>query len=143
MELFVILALNRAPDVSDWQLALRRNSIPAQFTKEMDPDGDGGFVPIVVNGRSSGFYFYKDSVAGLRSTYPALANVSLDGSVAYTLNYGGDFYECAAVFYTAAALVADFDGKAFEPQAGVFMSRQELIDAGNLCVQSAAMPDAH
>lgn len=137
MELFVLLALNRAPGVDAWQQALRKQRIPAQFTEEVDLDSHDGFLPIVVRGEETGLYFHKDSYTELSSRFASLTNLKIKQPIVYVLGYGGHFYECAAAFYAAAALVAEFDAKAFEPQAGVFMNRQELMEAGDLCMRSA------
>jgi len=61
MELFVILALNRAPNVDAWQQALHRQRISAQFREKVNLDGHDGFLPIVVKGQETGLYFHKDS----------------------------------------------------------------------------------
>jgi hypothetical protein len=52
----------------------------------------------------------------------------------YSLGFGGHGLEGAAAFYSAAALVAEFHGIAFEPQGREFMSEQQLIETAKQCL---------
>jgi hypothetical protein len=140
MELFVILALNRAPTADAWEKALRVQQLPARLGSKDDLNSHSGFLPIVVRDRKTGVYFRKDDFSELRSHYASLTSIDLDNPVVYTLGYGGNFYECAAAFYSAAALVAEFGGRAFEPQGRVFMNVQQLIEAGDICYAQGSSP---
>jgi hypothetical protein len=141
MELFVILALNRAPDIEAWDRALRVREIPARVVSRVELNSYSGFLSLVVKDQESGMYFRRDDYSDLRSHYESLAEIGMDRPVVYTLGYGGHFYECAAAFYAAAALVAEFGGKAFEPQGRVFMNLEQLIEAGDTCYASAGNAD--
>ena len=133
MELFVVLALSRAPDIEAWDRALSARQIPARIVSRENLRSYSGFLSIGVKGQESGVYFRRDDYSDLRSNYKSLAETNVDKPVVYALGYGGHFYECAAAFYAAAALVAEFGGRAFEPQGGVFMNLQQLIEAGDTC----------
>ena len=50
----------------------------------------------------------------------------------YSLGYGDDPYESAAVFYSAAALVGKFDGIAMEPGGDFPLGFDALIEAAKL-----------
>jgi hypothetical protein len=50
---------------------------------------------------------------------------------------GGHFLECASAHYSAAALVAKFNGRAFDPQDGKFLTFEKLRTAGNGCLNLA------
>ena len=141
MELFVILALNRAPDIEAWDRALSAREIPARVVSRVELSSYSGFLSLVVKDHESGMYFRRDDYSDLRSHYGSLAAMDLDKPIVYALGYGGHFYECAAAFYAAAALVAEFGGKAFEPQGRVFMNLEQLIEAGDTCYASASNAD--
>jgi hypothetical protein len=137
MELFVIFALSKSPTFDLWQSELKTSQSPAQFAQKVDLQQHTGFLPMKVQGRNSGFFLLRDSFSDLAAHYPALRQLKQEDSTVYALGYGGDFDECASAFYSAAALVALSDGKAFEPQGGVFMSKEELIAAASQCLQLA------
>jgi hypothetical protein len=137
MELFVILALTRAPTADAWQKALIERHVPVQFSESLDLARHSGFVPLTVQGQRSGFYFLNESYAELREHYPVLANIKLERPVVYSLGYGGHMLECASAFYAASALVAQFGGVAFEPQGRVFMTEEQLVNAASQCERLA------
>ena len=64
-------------------------------------------------------------------------DIGIDNPVVFSLSYGGHFYECAAVFFSASVLVSKFQGRAFETEGGTFMSSEELFEAGQQCFQMA------
>jgi hypothetical protein len=74
-------------------------------------------------------------VISVFSNYKALSDLSIQDPSVYSLGYGGSFDECAAAFYSAAALVRITGGSAFEPQGGVVMTESELIDAATSCLE--------
>jgi len=137
MELFVIFALNKSPTFDAWQSELTTSRSPAQFVQKVDLQQHTGFLPMKVQGRDSGFFLLRESYSELAAHYPGLHQLKQEGSIVYSLGYGGDFDECASAFYSAAALVALSNGKAFEPQGGQFMSKEELIEAASNCLQLA------
>jgi hypothetical protein len=47
-------------------------------------------------------------------------------TAAYDFNFGGHFLEGASAYYVAAALVASFNGRAFDPQSGQWLDSKEL-----------------
>src|SRR5688500_129526 len=108
MELLVVLALERAPNMDAWQLALDKKTIPIQFSHDVDLKKHKGFVPVSMNRRIAGFYFRTESYAELSSTYPVLSSVIFDKPVVYSLGYGGSPLECASAYYAAAILVSEF-----------------------------------
>jgi hypothetical protein len=137
MELFVILAASGAPDVAAWNESLAAARTSVRITEEVQLSRHSGFVPVTVNGQKTGFYFLAESYSELAAQYPAIAKIKVDEPVVYSLGYGGDLNECAAVFLAASALVERFGGTAFEPQAGIVMGARELRDAGKQCQDMA------
>jgi hypothetical protein len=138
MELFMILAEEKAPTVAAWQRALRNQGIPLQFTKEVDLRSARVLLPVALHGHELGLRFSRDEYSQLESAYPRLAKLRVPQPVVYTLGYAISLQESAAVFYSAAALVAEFGAKAFEPQLGGFMTAQDLLESAEGCCALAA-----
>jgi hypothetical protein len=137
MELLVVLAMGKAPTGPAWRQALEEQRIPVHFADSRDLPPKGGFVPLTVQGRASGFYFLTENYSELRSRYPALAHVNTEKPVVFSLGYGGHFLECTAVFYAASTLVARFGGMAFDPRGNTFMTELQLTEAAKQCLEFA------
>jgi hypothetical protein len=136
MELLIIFALGKAPTMESWQSELKARKAPVEFTERADLGKHSGFLPITLHGQKSGLYFLVGNYAEIASQYAPLSDIELSHPVVYSLGYG-DFRECASVFYSASVLVAAFDGKAFEPQGGLFMNEIELLAAAKQCDELA------
>src|SRR5687767_823742 len=102
MELFVILAAGHAPDAPAWNKALAEARAPAVLAQGIDLAKHTGFLPVTVAGNQTGFYFLLESFPDLAAHYPAVAALKVEDPVVYSLGYGGDLNECAAVFYSAS-----------------------------------------
>lgn len=133
VDIFVFLALNRAPDFDAWQKALRASRPEMHFVAPVDLAKHGGFLPVVVDGVTTGFFFFKSDPKELAPDYAIAATVTPSGGVTYQLSFGGDANECIAVMRLAEVLVKDFGGVAFDPQDGNVMTAQELADNAESC----------
>ena len=133
IELLVVLAGSKAPDWSSWNQALWDAHVPASLARSVDLRRHTGFLPVRVEGRSTGFYFLTETAADL-AQYPQLASVPLTDPIAYSLSYGGHPEECAAVFLSASVLVAKFNGVAFDPQQGAILSLDQVNDGARQCL---------
>ena len=134
LELLVILAASKAPDLTAWDQALSAAHVPASFAASADLPHHTGFLPVKVEGRDTGFYFLTESYAELATQYPTIANIGLEKPTVYSLGYGGHRDECAAVFFSASVLVSRFGGVAFDPQDDALMSAEQLSDAAKQCL---------
>jgi len=134
VDLLVILATSNAPSGEAWSRALLEEHAPVSFSAPLDVKHDSGFVPMLVDGRRSGFEFLVESYDEDADLHPVLKNVHLDNPTVYSFSFGGHFDESAAAFFSAAVLVSRFHGVAFDPQSGAFMSAKQLTDAGRLCL---------
>jgi hypothetical protein len=137
MELFVILAAGQAPDAAAWNKALVEAHTPAVLAQGIDLSKHTGFLPVTIGGKQAGFYFLLESFPELAAHYPAVAALKVERPVVYSLGYGGDLNECAAVFYSASVLVEKFGGTAFEPQGRIVMGVNELLGAAKECQEMA------
>jgi hypothetical protein len=133
VDIFVFLALNRAPDFDDWQKAMRASSPEMHFVAPVDLAKHSGFLPLVVDGKTTGFFFFRNDAKELVSDYPMVAASGVSGGVAYQLSFGGDAHECIAVMRSAEVLVKNFGGVAFDPQGGKVMTTKDLDDNAALC----------
>jgi hypothetical protein len=133
MTLLVIFAAGHAPDAPAWNKALAEAHTPALLAQNIDLSKHTGFLPVTVGGKKTGFYFLLESFPELAAHYPAVAALKVEKPMVYSLGYGGDLNECAAVFYSASALVEKFGGTAFDPQGGTMVGAKDLIAAAKEC----------
>ena len=137
LQILIFLTLANAPSTEAWQASLTAEQVPIQFTEKVDLTKHSGFLPLLVKGRKSGFYFLVEDFADLRSSYPALARLRLKEPVVYSLGFGANILECASAFYSASNLVAAFEGTAYDPQTGQFMIAKDLSSTAEECFQQA------
>lgn len=130
VDIFVFLALNRAPDFDAWQKAMRANRPEMHFVAPVDLAKHSGFLPLVVDGKTTGFFFFRNDAKELVSM---VAAAGVSGGVAYQLSFSGDAHECIAAMRSAEVLVKNFGGVAFEPQGGKVMTIKDLDDNAALC----------
>ncbi len=135
LSFLVILAARQVPTSDTWQSALQEHHVPLQFSHTLDFAKSSGFVPVKVDGHESGFYLGQEDYSDLVRLYPALSKLNLQGSVAFSLVFGGHGLECASAAYSAALLVARFNAVAFDPQGASFMSEQQLVETAKICEQ--------
>jgi hypothetical protein len=133
MTLFVIFAAGHAPDAPAWNKALAEARTPAVLAQDIDLSKHTGFLPVTIGGKQTGFYFLLESFPELAAHYPAVAALKVERPMVYSLGYGSDLNECAAVFYSASALVSNFGGTAFDPQGGIVLGAKELIATAKEC----------
>lgn len=138
IDIFVFLALNRAPDFDAWQKALQTNHPEMHFVAPANLAKHSGFLPVVVNGETTGFFFYRNDSKELTPDYPIAARADLRGGVAYQLSFGGHANECVAATRSAEVLVKSFGGIAFDPQGGKVLTAKELDDYAEFCRTSLA-----
>lgn len=138
MEIFVIFAVGDAPDIQEWKSALSERCIPVSISEEVDLSAHSGFLPMRLEDEDTGLYFLLEDFEDLAASIPSLKQVSIDNPVVYSLGFGGNVAEGAAVFYSASALTAEFNGMAFETQGGVFMNADELLEGAKQLHQMAA-----
>ncbi len=139
IDLYVFIEGHASLSALEWQKALDAKGLPVQFTKGLDLAGFTGFVPVILKGKPSGFYFFREDATELASNIPEIEAAHLNKAFVYNLNFGGNFLECASAYYSAAALVAKFNGRAFDPQDGKFLTFEELRTAANGCLELAAV----
>ena len=137
MDLYVFIEGHPTLSTVEWQQALDARALPVQLGRGVDLAGLSGFLPVVLDGRPTGFYFLREDATELASDIPEIKAAHLNKATAYNLSFGGHFLECARAYYSAAALVAKFNGRAFDPQDGKFLTFEELRAAGNGCLKMA------
>ncbi|HIC80133.1 MAG TPA: hypothetical protein EYP07_04105 [Kiloniellaceae bacterium] len=137
IELYVLFAMQDAPNLEEWNNALSERNIPVAITEQVDLSAHSGFLPMRLGNEETGLYFLIEDYADLAANIPSLKEVSIEEPVVYSLGYGGRLEEGAAVFYSASALTAEFNGVAFEPQGAVFMNADTLLEAAKQLHQMA------
>ncbi|TBR40575.1 MULTISPECIES: hypothetical protein [Dyella] len=136
IDIIVFLALDRAPNFDAWQLALGARHPEMHFAVPANLARDSGFLPMIVNGQTSGFYLFRNDPKEVAADYPAAAIAGGNFGVAYQLSFGAHANECVAASLSAEVLVTNFGGVAFDPQGGKVMSIKELQDFAAFCRNS-------
>jgi hypothetical protein len=123
MDLYVFVDHSSPLTVLEWQQATDASHFPLRLDKNIDLKTFGGFFPVVLKSKKTGFYFANADVGELGKQIPGMR---LRSTAAYDFNFGGHFLEGASAYYMAAALVASFNGRAFDPQSGKWLDSKEL-----------------
>jgi hypothetical protein len=137
IDLYVFIQDHVSLSTLEWQQALDAKALPVTLTKGLELAGFTGFLPVFLNGNPTGFYFYGEDAKDLAASIPEVKSAHLNKAIAFNLNFGGNFLECASAYYSAAALVAKFNGRAFDPQDGRFLTFAELRNAADGCLKLA------
>jgi len=124
MDLYVFVDHSSPLTVLEWQQAADAGHFPLRLDKNIDLKTFGGFFPVVLNNKKTGFYFANADVGELRKEIPGMPR--LRSTAVYDFNFGGHFLEGASAYYAAAVLVASFNGRAFDPGSGKWLDSKEL-----------------
>jgi hypothetical protein len=132
MDLYVFIDHSAPLTVVEWQQAIDAKQLPIHLKGDGAVAAQSGFFPVSLDGRSTGFYFAVADARELASAYPQIGVANVDHRTAFSLSFA-QLSECASLYYSAAALVASFNGRAFDPQQGKFLDYGELRQAGEQC----------
>jgi hypothetical protein len=131
MELFVILALQDVPGTDELNLAANKLSVPLVLEKEIDLSTQTGFLPAKINNNNSGAEVYVTPYAEIKSFLPEHDISNITNPVVITFRWGGDFQEAAVSMYSAYIISENYVSITFEPQSGVFLSSQQLLEGAS------------
>jgi len=129
MELYLLFAMQDAPDCDAWSRALSERNLPVSITAGADLKTLSGFLPMRLESKDTGLNFLIENYADLAAQFPALKGIPVEDPVVYSLGFGARMDEAAVVFYSAYALSVAFNGTALEPQGGTVMSPDSLLEA--------------
>jgi hypothetical protein len=124
MDLYVFVDHISPLTVVEWQQAVDANHLPLKLDKDIDLRKWSGFFPVVLKSKKTGFYFLNANINELGKDIPGAK--TRPSTAAYDFNFGGRFLEGSSAYYLAAALVASFNGCAFDPQSGKWLDSKEL-----------------
>ena len=129
VDIFVFLALENVPDVAKWNRALAERSTHLHITEDADLNKHSGYLPMTLDGQATGCEFYRGPYSELAKSSPRLKAPPFQHTIFYQLSFHSDPNEAAACLLSASVLVASFDGVAFDPQGGAYVSERELVDS--------------
>ena len=136
MDLYVFVDHSSPVTVLEWQQAADASHFPLRLDKTIDLKTFGGFFPVVLKSKKTGFYIEKADVGELGKEIPGIHR--LHSTAAYDFNFA-HLLEGASAYYVAAALVASFNGRAFDPESGKWLDSKELKKvAGELEIMGAS-----
>jgi hypothetical protein len=124
MDLYVFVDHSPPLTVLEWQQAIDASHFSLRLDKSIELRKWGGFFPVVLKNKKTGFYLLNEDIKELGKDIPGVA--AKGSTAAYDFNFGGHFLEGASAYYMAAALVAAFNGCAFDPQSGKWLDSKEL-----------------
>lgn len=81
----MILARSDARDCTAWNRALSSVSPTTSFTAFVDLRRDGGFLPVRLDGRDTGFFFYYGSSKDLAAHSQEVARFHIDDPIVYQM----------------------------------------------------------
>ena len=137
MDLYVFVDHSSTLTVVEWQQAIDAGHFPLRLDKSIDLRRWSGFFPVVLKNKKTGFYFLNADINEVENGIPGAK--SRRSTAAYNFNFGGRFLEGASAYYMAAALVASFHGRAFDPQSGKWLDSKELEEiAGEMDAMGAS-----
>ena len=137
VDLYVFVDHPSMLTVVEWQQAVDAVHCPVQLDVSIDLRKADGFFPVTLNRKKTGFYFLKMPVINhIPGAQPQ------HSTEVYEFSFGGRLLEGASAYYVAAALVASFHGRAFDPQSGQWIDAQALqTAAGQMEAMGASDPD--
>jgi len=124
MDLYVFVDHASPLTVLEWQQAADASHFPLRLDQNIDLKTFGGFFPVVLNNKKTGFYFANAGVGELGKEIQGVQR--LRSTAAYDFSFGRPYLEGASAYYLAAALVASFNGRAFDPESGKWLDSKEL-----------------
>jgi hypothetical protein len=124
MDLYVFVDHSSTLTVAEWQQAIDASHFPLRLDKNIELRKWSGFFPVMLKSKKTGFYFLSADINELSKDIPGAK--TRPSTAAYDFNFGGRFLEGASAYYMAAALVASFNGRAFDPQSGKWLDSKEL-----------------
>jgi len=136
VELHALMPNNDLPNRDDWQAAIDRLELPVQLYPGLDPSRDTGFSPCRLGERTAGFEIYRDSTEELASSYPSIAGIVQQDSVAISFRWGGDLAECACALAAASALASQFGAVVYYPADDIVYELDELLRETRGCLSS-------
>jgi hypothetical protein len=138
MDLYVIIENHAELNAIEWQQAIDAKALPVRLEQGINLSRLRGFLPVKLNGADAGFYYFPEEFSALAADIPAIKAAHLRKATAYTLSFGGNFLECASAYYSAAALVAQFNGRAFSAEDNRFLTFDELRSGAMECLDAAS-----
>ena len=129
MDLYVFVDHSSTLTVLEWQHAIDASQLPLRLDKSIELKTMRGFFPVILNNKKTGFYFLNTDIVELGDEIPAIKRQH--SSAVYDFKFGGHFLEAASAYYLASALVASFNGRAFEPESGKWLDSKELQKAAH------------
>jgi hypothetical protein len=125
MELYVI-SPKRLATIEEWQRAVDELGFSIKFSPDTNFEKVGGFLPLQLRGKLSGFECDHWALEDITETYSELR---IEPSWRYVLafRWGGNYEELISVMQASAAYAVATGGLAFDPQENEILSNEKSI----------------
>lgn len=125
MELYVI-SPRRLETISEWQRAVDQLEFPIKFSPDVDFDKINGFLPLLLNGKPSGFECDHWALEDITESYGEL-RVGPDWNHVLAFRWAGNFDELISAMQASAAYAIATGGVIFDPQESEILSRDRFL----------------
>jgi hypothetical protein len=127
MELYVI-SPRRLKNIEEWQHAVDELQFPIKFSQDVDFKKTSGFLPLLLNGKLSGFECDHWTIEDIKENL-IFHNLALDPNSRHVLafRWGGNFDELISATQASAAYAIATNGVVFDPQEGEILSNERSL----------------
>lgn len=139
MELHVLLKDDKLPTAEQWQRGLREAGFDLALDSSLSVRENSGFIPVVYEGKDTGFEFHVYPASDTTDTYPEAKAQAPDLDLSANFRWGGDFVEMSAAIVASAILTKLTDGVCFDPQEGTFANGDEAVALAKDTIQQLGL----
>lgn len=128
MELYVI-SPKRLKTIQEWQNAIDEFQFPIKFSEEVDFEKTSGFLPLLLNGKLSGFECDHWTIEDIKESLN-FHHIAPDPSSKHVLafRWGGNFDELICATQASTVYSIATDGLVFDPQEGEILSNEKSLE---------------
>ena len=131
MTLYVVIALQDVPNTDVLNKSTNELSVPVVLESDIELSEHSGYLPAKLDGKSSGTETYVSSYSEFIEYLPEHDSPSFEEPVVITFKWSGDFQEASVSMYLAYLLSKKSDTIVFEPQSGIFLTAEQLLEGAN------------
>jgi hypothetical protein len=131
------LEKSHVPDRAKLENAIKSLGFDLDIDAFYQPFDALGFLPCVLNGKTSGFEIYFGTPDESLQVFPHLEKEIGSRNCAIIFRWGGDMLECACVLIVSAALAKSFGAVVHYPDDDFLYSTEQLIEEARSTMQAA------
>lgn len=128
MELYVI-SPKRLETIQEWQNAVDQFHFPIKFSQDIDFRKTSGFLPLLLNGKPSGFECDHWTIEDIEESL-SFHHIAPEPNSKHVLafRWGGNFDELISATQASAVYAIATSGAVFDPQEGEILSNERSLE---------------